>query len=73
MMLFHLPSVALCIARGPAPGGEMYGSTRILAQRQLAAAQRGASAARVVECTSQRTALRRHVTPYKIPSIWPSI
>ena len=35
------PTVALCIARGPAPGGEIFGSTRIMAERQLAAAQLG--------------------------------
>ena len=33
------PTVELCIARGPAPGGEIFGSTRIIAERQLAAAQ----------------------------------
>eukprot|EP01043_Picozoa_sp_COSAG02_P036303 COSAG02_NODE_2650_length_8327_cov_247.925620_1_plen_867_part_00 len=34
-----VPSVELCIARGPAPGGEIFGSTRIIAERQFLAAR----------------------------------
>lgn len=32
------PTVALCIARGPGPDGEIFSSTRIMAQRQFDAA-----------------------------------